>query len=330
VLRARLARRETLVDLVRQAHMSQDPRQVASWLIRQAADWIPAPLWGVAARDVDGQFRLLATHGVTPALEPALWAGATMVLQRHRALACADLALEPEAPPDARGALVGWPLHAREELVGALVGLDPVASAVTPALGAAVEPLLHVVFDVAAVALDNALRMERAEALSVTDDLTRLYNVRYLNHALRREAKLAGRNNRPVSLAFLDLDGFKTVNDRFGHLAGSKALIEVGALLKSCARETDIVARFGGDEFAVVLPDTGGAGAVTLAERVRSVLNAHSFLTGDGLSVKLTASIGIATLPDVAASAEELLKVADAAMYRVKAAGKDGIRVGLE
>jgi diguanylate cyclase (GGDEF)-like protein len=327
-LRARLARRDTLVELIHQANASRDPRQVALWLIRQAADWIPAPVWAVVARDVEGAMQMLATQGGLAEHEPAIRTASTIVLRRHVEYASADLSLEPDALPDAQGTVLALPLFSDADLVGVLVGLDPAPSAMVPSLGAAVDPLLRSALDPAAIALDNALRLERAEALSVTDDLTRLYNARYLHLALRRESKLADRTDRPVSLLFLDLDGFKVVNDRHGHLAGSKALVEVGAVLKSCARETDIVARFGGDEFAVVLPDTATPGAVSLAERIRAAINGHMFLTGDGLSVRLTASIGIATLPGGASSAEDLLRVADTAMYRVKAAGKNGIQVG--
>ena len=91
------------------------------------------------------------------------------------------------------------------------------------------------------------------------------------------------------------------------------------------ARETDVAARFGGDEFALVLPDTGGPGALAVGERVRERIAAHRFLAGDGLDIHLTVSVGVATLPDVAASPDELVQAADAAMYRVKDRGKNGI-----
>ncbi len=178
-----------------------------------------------------------------------------------------------------------------------------------------------------ALMLETAMLLRRVEALSVTDDLTGLYNSRYLNQVLRRESKRASRSGRPLSLLFLDLDGFKGVNDAHGHLSGSRALVEAAGVIRKCARETDIVARFGGDEFAVILPDTGSEGAVAVAERVQERIFAHRFLADEGLNIHLTASIGVAAFPDVASSAEELVKAADTAMYRVKDAGKNGVRL---
>ena len=192
-----------------------------------------------------------------------------------------------------------------------------------PQLAPAVQRAVRVLLEPAAVALDNALRFRRAEALSVTDDLTRLYNSRYLNLVLRRETKRASRSGRPLSLLFIDLDGFKSINDTHGHLFGSRALVEAAAVIRGSARETDVVARFGGDEFALVLPDTGGEGAFAVGERIRERIAAFRFLAGDGLDISLTASVGVATLPDVAASAEELVQAADKAMYAVKESGQE-------
>jgi diguanylate cyclase (GGDEF)-like protein len=163
--------------------------------------------------------------------------------------------------------------------------------------------------------------------LSVTDDLTNLYNSRYLSQVLRRETKRASRSGRPLSLLFVDLDGFKSINDMHGHLYGSRALVEAAGVMRDSARETDIVARFGGDEFAVVLPDTGSEGAIAVGERLRARVAAFRFLEGDGLSIALTVSVGVATLPDVAASAEGLIQAADDAMYWVKDHGKNGTHV---
>jgi diguanylate cyclase (GGDEF)-like protein len=133
-----------------------------------------------------------------------------------------------------------------------------------------------------------------------------------------------------LSLLFIDLDGFKAVNDTHGHLFGSRALVEAAAVIRSSARETDVVARFGGDEFALILPDTGGEGAFAVGERIRDRIAAHIFLSEDRLDIHLTASVGVATLPDVAASAEELMQAADKAMYAVKDSGKNGIQAAVD
>ena len=102
--------------------------------------------------------------------------------------------------------------------------------------------------------------------------------------------------------------------------------MEAAAVIRGSARETDVVARFGGDEFAVILPDTGAEGAFAVGERMRERIAAHRFLAGDGLEIHLTASVGVATLPDAAGSAEELMQAADTAMYPVKDRGKNGIQ----
>ena len=135
------------------------------------------------------------------------------------------------------------------------------------------------------------------------------------------------RSGQPLSLLFIDLDGFKAINDTHGHLYGSRALVEAGAVIRDCARETGVVARFGGDEFAVVLPDTGSEGALVVADRVRERLAAHVFLAAEGFNYRLTGSAGVATLPDGVPTIERLLQAADDAMYWVKAHGKDGIQL---
>jgi diguanylate cyclase (GGDEF)-like protein len=329
-LRARVERRDAVRDAVRDANASLDPQRVAAWLVAQAQEWLPAPCWAVVAHDLNGQLAVLADDGLTPANGPALWTVTNWVMRHGAEFIAADVARDNRAAHGASGTALAFPLVCRHKTVGALVGLDPVPSASAPSLGPSLVLALRAVLEPAAIALDNALALQKAEALSVTDDLTRLYNSRYLNLVLRRETKRASRSGRPLSLLFLDLDGFKQVNDTHGHLAGSQALVEAAAVIRSCARETDVVARFGGDEFSLILPDTGREGAVSVAERIGERLRATRFLAADGLSVHLTASIGVATLPDVAGSAEELIRAADTAMYQVKARGKNGIHVAQE
>jgi diguanylate cyclase (GGDEF)-like protein len=326
VLKSRLERPESVLALLRAAHDSLDPESIGKLVVTRAEEWFKAPASGVFAADLDGQVAGLASKGMGESLSPAALGVARWVLGHGRDFSSADLRKDVRAM-GAAGAVLAWPLKCRSQNVAVLVVMERQAATQVPLLTPATGQALAAMLEGPAQALDNALRLRRSEALSVTDDLTQLYNSRYLNQVLRREAKRASRSGRPLSLLFLDLDGFKGINDTHGHQAGSRALVEAAAVIRRCARETDVVARFGGDEFAIVLPDTGSEGAAAVGDRVRERLGVHPFLEGNGLKIRLTASVGVATLPDVAASAEELVRAADMAMYQVKESGKNGVRI---
>lgn len=177
-----------------------------------------------------------------------------------------------------------------------------------------------------ASALANAVRIGEAERLSQTDDLTKLHNARYLRQFLLNEIRRARRYGSSVAALFLDLDNFKTVNDAHGHLAGSHVLMEMAAVILSSIRDTDAVARYGGDEFVIVLPDTQIELAGTVAERIRERISNHQFNAGRNLKMSLTASFGVAAFPLHASSPQQLIAAADTAMYEAKAANKNCIR----
>jgi diguanylate cyclase (GGDEF)-like protein len=325
----RLARAEVLAEMIREVNASLDPARVADAIVARVADWIPAPAWMLLAEDADGRTRTMADRALTPSLETAAQRIGHHVMRSGEVFFSSDAAHDRriDLNAGAPASVVAFPLASRGRTIGALVGLDRAPSRSEPRFAAGTLTALRSALEPGAIALENALRVQRAEALSVTDDLTQLYNSRYLSQTLRRETKRASRSGRPLSLLFVDLDGFKAINDTHGHLYGSRALVEAASVIRASARETDMVARFGGDEFALILPETGSDGATAVGERLRARVAAHVFLQQDGLAIRLTVSVGIATLPDVAASADGLLQAADDAMYRVKDRGKNGIYV---
>lgn len=185
--------------------------------------------------------------------------------------------------------------------------------------------LLMRLVDHAAIAVERMNLYQKLEELVITDDLTSLFNTRYLNRSIETEIQRSKRYSSSVSLIFLDLDYFKDVNDNYGHLVGSKLLVEIGEILINQLRSIDIVARYGGDEFVIVLPQTMLKSAITIAERIREALEETVFLTQEGYNLKMTASFGVASYPETAKSKEDLLRLADESMYRVKRNTRNGV-----
>jgi diguanylate cyclase (GGDEF)-like protein len=173
----------------------------------------------------------------------------------------------------------------------------------------------------AMLALEHALAGLREEAL--TDPLTGLYNRRYLWEFLRREWVRARRAGQPLSVIMLDLDHFKRINDSFGHQAGDYVLAAVAGLLRNQIRSSDIVCRYGGEEFALVLPDASYESVRQRAEEIRSAIKQLE-LTYQGIALgRITASLGIALFPNHADGPDDLITAADAALYEAKSTGRD-------
>jgi diguanylate cyclase (GGDEF)-like protein len=184
--------------------------------------------------------------------------------------------------------------------------------------------MTEILADAAAIAIENASLYRQAYLASITDDLTGLGNTRYFNRML---TELLDRS-QPLSLLVLDLDNFKGLVDACGHLAGSRTIGHFGRQIASLLRPGDVAARFGGDEFVILLPKTETAAARQIAERIQEAIAATAVI--DELDVDataVTASIGVATAPDHASDPEELFHAADGAMYAVKRSGKNGVAV---
>ncbi|MBE9531199.1 MAG: sensor domain-containing diguanylate cyclase [Proteobacteria bacterium] len=185
--------------------------------------------------------------------------------------------------------------------------------------------LLTTLADYTAIAIENAMLFNRVQDLTITDDLTKLYNSRHFHNVIEYEIEKARRYDSNLSMVFIDLDYFKNVNDNHGHLSGSQLLREVGALISREIRTIDIACRYGGDEFIILMPETNKKNAIHATERLRTSLNKTIFLKGEGLDYNVTASFGVGTYPVDAKDKNELIQFTDMAMYRVKNMSRDGI-----
>jgi diguanylate cyclase (GGDEF)-like protein len=182
--------------------------------------------------------------------------------------------------------------------------------------------LVQTLADQAAIAIENASLYRKAYLASITDDLTGLSNTRHFNKMLPELLK----RGTPLSLLVLDLDNFKAIVDTYGHLVGSRTIAYLGKVIGHLIRPGDVAARFGGDEFVVVLPDTDADTAFGIAETIRSAVEACSVLEGNGVDISsVTTSIGVATAPTHAGTVDDLFRAADGAMYAVKRRGKNAV-----
>jgi diguanylate cyclase (GGDEF)-like protein len=167
----------------------------------------------------------------------------------------------------------------------------------------------------------------RLHALATTDTLTGLNNHREFRRRLQEEVDRSQRYKHPLSLILVDLDHFKRVNDTQGHPAGDAILAQVGSVLRRCSRGTDVAARYGGEEMAILCPETRPDEALILAERIRDAIQRAVFRLPTGGELNITISLGIASVPDHGRDAQELIDAADRALYDAKSSGRNRVRV---
>ena len=193
--------------MIRAVNASLEPESVAEALVARVSSWLPVPGWLVLADDGGGQTREMAADGLEPPFESAARAIGTWVMRHGEVYCAANVAVDRRISNSAAAAALGFPLSCRGRTMGALVAIDRVPATTPPRLAASTLSAVLAGIEPGAIALENALRVQRAEALSVTDDLTQLYNSRYLSQVQRRETNRASRSGRPLSLLLVDLDG---------------------------------------------------------------------------------------------------------------------------
>jgi len=214
------------------------------------------------------------------------------------------------------------PLRIRDKVMGVI---ELVNEKDLPSPGQYELDALSTIADYAAIALENARNFEQVQKLTITDDLTGLYNSRHLHSLLEIQVQQYLSSGNMFSIIFFDIDSFKSINDRFGHLLGSRLLAELGKLVRVNLHGEQSGARYGGDEFVIILPDTGKTEAVDFCRTLRANLNKKQFFAEEGIDIRLTASFGLATFPDDADSKDKILQAADERMYKVKANQKNDI-----
>ena len=329
---ARARRIEWFTDTAVMMQALSDPEPMLSAALLRLSEIIPSDSAAVFLRDTDRPALSLAqTTGLSPATvsvrQISLDALAPMRDPFFKALLASNThAHDPYTgefaalDPDARSVLI-VPLQTFEDFFGVLY-----LGSHTP--GRYTERDQNLLWEFARH-IGYPLQRVRLQAMATTDGLTGLFNRRAFRNRLRDEAERASRYGHPLTLVMIDIDHFKRVNDTYGHPAGDAVLTQMGSLLRRLSRGIDFAARYGGEELALLCPETGSRDALGLAERIRQSVEGHAFALPDGSTLSVTVSLGVATqiiggAPDETA----LVDAADRALYAAKAGGRNRVGAG--
>jgi diguanylate cyclase (GGDEF)-like protein len=324
-------------ELARSLTSSFDLDKILRTILEQMELFIAADLWTLLMLDESTQdlYYAIAAGGEEEAfrdLRVKVGEGAAgWVVQHGETLIVpeADAGEDPRVQGDGAGAprkvrsVIALPLRGRKGTYGAIEIYNPDQNKLDDYTIA----FLHILADYAAIAIENARDVARIQQLTITDDTTGLYNVRHLYDILGRELDRASRQDLSVSVAFLDLDRFKLVNDAHGHLVGSELLARAGQRIRELSRKQDWCFRYGGDEFVILMPETGKQAALAQANELHRALLETRFRMKNGLQLNVSASVGLATSPFDGRTVHAMIGAADARMYSVKNMGRGQVYV---
>ena len=325
---------ETLIDIITTTNSHLKPEEVMDTVMTRIHDLIVCEAWSVLIVDHEADHTLGFAAAFGPGkeqlagLKVPFGKGIAGWVAKHRHPLIVNNAQDdprflPKIDQDTQFVtknILCAPLVSRGRTIGVIEMLNRPGG-----FSDADLELLQVLVNPAAVAIENAYLFQETQRLTIQDDLTKLFNSRHLNHLLQLELEAAKKEGRSLSLIFLDLDGFKAVNDNYGHLQGSQSLVEIAEIIQAATRESDTAGRYGGDEFMLILPDTDMEAAYKVAETIRDAIAAYKLK-----DINMSASIGLACYPLHGTSKERLIRLADRAMYRVKENGKNGIMTAQE
>ncbi len=328
----RAVRAETLLDIGISLGASLDPDAVGETVLDQIARLVPYEGAALLTTAEAGKLRLADGRGpfavnadLFEGVEPGAYSLTKAMTETGKPFLISDVPthFNDVIPPAFAwlGSVIVTPLRVEGQMIGAIMVGAAVRARYTPDDAAIVAELARH----AAVALRNAQRHDAVAYAAQTDALTGLFNRGALLERLERELERSRRYGRSLTVIFFDLDRFKSINDTYGHQFGDRVLRDLARIATQAVRSIDLVGRYGGEEFIAVLPETDGAQALIVAERLRISVARHRLDLPSGEEVRATISAGVAVFPADATTMDTLIRIADTALYAAKAGGRNQV-----